>query len=233
MAFFSKGKDDEERKKEEMEELKRQVEGNETRLPEPPQVNRETEDSENAGRVRDKRVELKGNVEGAGLKEPSITLRRESSADERPQKREEHKEESDNLEETRSERKEEHPGKIDRDRGERSREKDDDFAPLFVKIDRYKEVLQKLDKIKNSLSDLQELFSLMNHLDEIKREGMSNLRKGISSLTETLISMDEEFIRPEGTGDFETTQSRSEISRTVGDLQGDLKEIKRSLDRLD
>lgn len=198
MAFWNSNED--EKKKEEMEELKRRVEGKETKLPEPPKLPEAGEPVE----------ESEGSEEEVPtFEEP--TLPTSSEQPEAPEMEEE-------LPTAR---------KVPGPKG------DEDFAPLFVKIDKYKQVLQNLEEVKNTLQDLRDLFALMNEVDEIKREGMKELRGGISELADTLISMDEKFIRPEGTEDMLEEQPSSGVSKTVQKLQDDLRGVRQEIDRLE
>ncbi|MFP4116282.1 MAG: hypothetical protein ACLFTQ_03735 [Candidatus Aenigmatarchaeota archaeon] len=195
MAFW-KSEDD---KKEEMEEVKRQVEGRDTRLPEPPKPS----PPEASG-------EEKLPEAGEEVEEPSVRTEREEGLPE-------------------EEIREDLP---DVTRKPPSQETGEDFAPLFVKIDKYKKVLQNLEQVRSSLDDLSQLFELMNQVDEVKRKGMKELRHGMSGLTDTLISMDEKFIRPEGAEEV-ITEPETGTSKTVRELQSDLRQLRDKLERIE
>jgi len=199
MAFW-KSEDD---KKEEMEELKRQVEGKGTKLPEPPSPSA----SESPELSEEEFSEMPEDIE-----EPSIAGDREEA----PRQDTERKELPD----------------VTRRPPQRKEGSSDDFAPLFVKIDKYNQVLQNLEEIRSSLDSLKELFELMNEVDEVKRRGMNELKKGMSDLANTLVSMDEKFIRPEGTDEV-ITEPETQASKTVSDLQKDLRDLRDSLERIE
>jgi len=211
MAFWKS--DDEKRR--EIEEVKKQVEGKAgegTRLPEPPKPS-STETSS---------------------PEPPAPQGGEPEEELPPEPPQETEEPIDELEEP-SLRLREDSGQgseIPVTKGPVRDTGDEEFAPLFVKIDKYREVLQDLESVRSSLNDLKQLFELMNEVDNIKRKGMKELREGISDLTGTLVSMDEKFIRPEGTEEI-TGESTSGVSKTVGELQNQLREIRDSLERIE
>lgn len=186
MAFWSKGKDD--KKEEEMEEIKRQVGGKKTKLPEPPKPSRDTDSEEEVSKMPTTQEPEPGETKESEPAIPTTTAPKTPPTDE-------------------------------------------DFAPLFVKIDKYKQVLQNLEEIKNTLNDLKELFTLMNHLDDVKGQGMDSLKQGISELADTLLSMDEKFIRPEGTEEV-IQEPKSEVSKTVQELRKELKGVRDDLERL-
>lgn len=201
MAFWESG---EEKKEEEMEEVKREVEGRKTKLPEPPEPPIPEESPERASEsIEEPSLEAPAPTpetegEGKAVKTPTPEERAPSAAGgpERPPK----------------------------GGGE--------FAPLFVKIDKYRQVLQNMEEVKNTLEDLRDLFTLMSEIDEVKRSGMKELREGISGLADTLLSMDEKFIRPKGTEKM-IEEPTSETGKTVQKLRGELKDVKKELDRLE
>ncbi len=72
------------------------------------------------------------------------------------------------------------------------------FAPLFVKIDRYREVLGLLEKGASEAETLRELLGLLREVESTRAEVEAKLKETVSSLSETLRKLDEEFVRPEG-----------------------------------
>ena len=204
MAFWKS----EDEKKEEMEEVKRQVEGEDTKLPEPPKPSKPEPEPSNEG-LPDTEEEIE---------EPSLRTERGEPPEEpepEPSQQETKKEDLPDL-----------------TRKPPQQGSGEDFAPLFVKIDKYKEVLQNLEEIRGSLDELKQLFELMNEVDEIKRRGMKELKEGMSGLAGTLVSMDDKFIRPEGTEEV-ISEPGSQTSKTVKDLQEDLRELRDSLKRIE
>lgn len=217
MAFWES---DGEKKRKEMEEVKKQVEGRETKLPEPP-APAETRKTEEA--PPRETPETGGGEEG--IEEPSLEA--PTTAPKPPQPEKEGEGESTGRER----RKEVEESSLPTTRRPEETAEEEESAPLFVKIDKYRQVIQNLEQIKNSLKDLRDLFALMDEIDGIKREGMKELRDGISSLADGLISMDEKFIRPRGAREFRK-EGPSERSRTVQELQDELKDVRRELNRL-
>lgn len=104
-------------------------------------------------------------------------------------------------------------------------------APLFVRVENYRDILGTMEEIKNMIGDLKELFSLMSSVDEVKRDGMDGLKKGISDLADALIAMDSEFVRPEDM-EGDSRETSSEVSETMKDLQSELESIRGELNEL-
>ncbi len=213
MAFWKS----DDKKKEEIEEVKRQVESRsnepDTRLPEPPKppIPEEEAPDQDPG-ISETRIDRE-------LEEPSIRMREEEPE---PELRRE--------ESSQRRRREELPEVTRRPPARGSEE--GEFAPLFVKIDKYEEILQDLEIVRGSLEDLKMLIELMNELDQVKRSGMSELTRGISGLADTLVNMDSKFIRPEGTEEA-VREPESEVGRNVRELEESLRSIRDELERLE
>lgn len=206
MAFWESSKKG--KRKEDIEEVKKQVEGRKTRLPEPPKPPTLTPERE------------------TDTEEPTVQMEKpEPRGPEPPEKPQQPQQPQQAQRSELPTTKGPITGRRQPDVG------GDNFTPLFVKIDKYRQILQNLEEIKNTLKDLRDLFALMSEVDEIKREGMKSLREGISGLTDTLISMDEKFIRPEGSEDF-IDEPRSRVSGNVRNLKDELQDIKREFSRL-
>jgi len=109
------------------------------------------------------------------------------------------------------------------------------FAPLFVKIERYREVLDRLEEIKGSMNSLKELIELLVQVDDIRREGMGMLKEAVGKLMDTIIALDEEFVRPEGAEGEIIRQPTAEsaVKSYVSDLQAELKQLRKELSKLD
>lgn len=214
MAFWKK-EDDE--RKEEMEKLKKQVQGpsegkqkqERTRLPEPP-----VDEGPQTSRSRPEEGVREGNS-------PQLTDSRQNSPSQ----------EERSLPEPPREIPDENLFGEMEEPSQPAIPKKGSGAPLFVRVENYEEILKTMEEIKDMIGDLKELFSLMSNVDDIKREGMQGLRKGISDLADALITMDSEFVRPEGMEDV-TRETSSEVFGTMQNLQNELDSIRRELDEL-
>lgn len=108
-----------------------------------------------------------------------------------------------------------------------------EFAPLFVKIDRYKEILEKLEQIKVSLHSLTDVMVLLNEVEHIRESTVKALRQGVTDLTDALIALDGEFVRPEEAEiSVRKSRERTRVEQYVGDLQSELSNLKKELARI-
>ncbi len=102
------------------------------------------------------------------------------------------------------------------------------FAPLFVKIDRYQEVLGTIDALKTTLLSVRDLLNLMQQLDKIKLEAETLMQKNIQEIVMNISNMDKEFVRPKGVEIEEHPLPKFES----GKVEGYVGELQRELDNL-
>ncbi len=112
------------------------------------------------------------------------------------------------------------------------------FAPLFVKIDRYKEILNSIENLKSILLGVRDLLNLMQQLDRMKIESETLLNKNIQEVILNISNMDKEFIRPKGVSveesahDMHDNTGYEKVGNYIGDLQRELDNLKSQLQTL-
>ncbi|MDD5417045.1 MAG: hypothetical protein PHU12_03655 [Candidatus Aenigmarchaeota archaeon] len=71
------------------------------------------------------------------------------------------------------------------------------FAPLFIKVDKYKEVLQKIQKLKTILSSLNSLARLETELEKIAEDIENVEKKNLDEFSSIIAQLDQELVRPQ------------------------------------
>ena len=102
-------------------------------------------------------------------------------------------------------------------------------APLFVKIDKYEDVLKKLNELKSSLKTLTRLISFSNEVDDLKTDIKNRIKNSTAKLTDTLISLDEVFIEPGKTRIDIHRDAQSGVEEQVYDLEEELKHLRKEI----
>lgn len=102
-------------------------------------------------------------------------------------------------------------------------------APLFVKIDRYNEILKNLEEIRGMLKSFTSAVALITEIDKIKSDAVDALRKTMTKITDSLISMDEQFIRPEPMRGEIVAKPPTEVESHLAELQAELKHLRKEL----
>lgn len=108
-------------------------------------------------------------------------------------------------------------------------------APLFIKIEKYEDVIQRLEDLKNELKTLTRLLSLHSEIEELKTDIFSRIKDSVSSLTNVLISMDEIFVKPERPDITEAGVNKEEhgVEEQILDLGEELRHLKRELTKIE
>jgi hypothetical protein len=107
------------------------------------------------------------------------------------------------------------------------------FAPLFVKLERYREILGSLNELKGTLESIRNAFMMLNEMDRLRYENMKIVQGAIDAVDERLKSLDSEFVRPVGFDDQNQTVPYAEglegeleaLKGQVEQLRGDLKTL--------
>lgn len=108
------------------------------------------------------------------------------------------------------------------------------FAPLFVKIDRYKTVLNLLGEIKEGIILLKNSLTVQKQVEDLLDENKSIVNGVIEKLEKRILSLDSEFLRP---SDYEerSFQPRYEpgtLENVMSDLKTQLETLKSELKKM-
>ncbi len=109
----------------------------------------------------------------------------------------------------------------------------DPGAPLFVKVDKYKDIITTIHELKLFLSGTKQLFTLLHEIDAVRSDAISILRATIQRLERSLVDMDAELLRPRGVDMVQQERGEaSHIESSLNDLHKQLLELKRELNHL-
>jgi hypothetical protein len=107
------------------------------------------------------------------------------------------------------------------------------FAPLFVKIDRYREILNSMNSIKNTLTMIKNTFSVMSELDKLRAENSRVIQEAIDKVDKKILTLDSEFLRPSGfIEDAPELHDIHGLQSTIMDLRSQIDQMKSELREL-
>ena len=72
------------------------------------------------------------------------------------------------------------------------------FAPLFVKIDRYKTVLNLINDLKTTIMMIKNSLGIQKQIENLRDENRKLLETAIDKVDKKILSLDSEFLRPKG-----------------------------------
>jgi hypothetical protein len=103
-------------------------------------------------------------------------------------------------------------------------------APLFVKIDRYKIVLDLIAGVKNTINTLKNVIETQKRLEELNNENRNLLEAAINTIDKQVLSLDSEFLRPKGyQEEIQPIQDTEDLEGVVGDLKSQIEGLKAEL----
>jgi hypothetical protein len=108
---------------------------------------------------------------------------------------------------------------------------DDIAAPLFVKVEKYKELLVTIQEMKIFISSIRELITIINEADHIKDDALKMLRASVQRMEKNLVEIDTDLMRPRGI-DIEVTKGDIEVRQvqsSLDELQHQLANLKKEL----
>ncbi len=109
-------------------------------------------------------------------------------------------------------------------------------APLFVKIERYRQILTAIGNMKTALVIIKNSMDTLNQIDKVRNQTIGIVNDIIGKMDEKLIDLDNDLLRPAG---FQTSEVASpeqqdirSIEATVSDLQGQIEQLKTELNKV-
>lgn len=109
------------------------------------------------------------------------------------------------------------------------------YAPLFVKIDRYRNIISSLGSIKAAMGLVKNSFSALSELDKARVQTMGLIRDALEKIEKKMDSLDNELVRPTGFNTLsapEEYQDVHNVQATVADLKGQIQQLKGELQRM-
>lgn len=109
-------------------------------------------------------------------------------------------------------------------------------APLFVKIDRYRQILNTIGNIKTALMIVKNSLGTLHQIEKVRDETFNIVNDIVNKMDEKLVNLDNELLRPAGF--HETREGSPEeqdirtIEATVADLRGQIEQLKAELGKM-
>ncbi len=109
-------------------------------------------------------------------------------------------------------------------------------APLFVKMDRYRQILTTIGNLKTSLMIVKNSLATLKQIEKVRDDTFSIVSDVIEKMDDKLIDLDNNLLRPAGFHESEETSAEKQdirsIEATVADLQGQIEQLKSELGKM-
>ncbi|MBI4010152.1 MAG: hypothetical protein HY361_03105 [Candidatus Aenigmarchaeota archaeon] len=108
------------------------------------------------------------------------------------------------------------------------------FAPLFIKIDRYRNILNALGQLRTSIVMIRNSFSTLNELEKARFETLKLIEDAVGRVEIKLSALDSELLRPAGhhpeiSPEYQDVET---VHATVADLKGQIDQLKAEMEQL-
>jgi len=100
-------------------------------------------------------------------------------------------------------------------------------APLFVKIEKYRNILNNLNDLKATVLMLKNALIVQKEIERTRDENINLIQSGINKIDKKLLALDTEFLRPRGY----VEQLPTHIHESEG-LEGAVDNLKSQIDDL-
>jgi hypothetical protein len=108
-------------------------------------------------------------------------------------------------------------------------------APLFVKIDKYREVLKGVQEMKLFVSGVKQTFVVLQEIEALRADAINIMRATVQKLDKSITEMDAELLRPKGVSLNDMGVAAAEVHHlesTLTDLQKQLGTLRRDMEGL-
>lgn len=108
-------------------------------------------------------------------------------------------------------------------------------APLFVKVDKYREILSGIQEMKIFVSGTRQLFNVLHELETVRTDAINIMRATIQRLEKSIVEIDSELLRPRGVGVSDVVQGNVEaqhLEDSLTELQTQLAGLRKELQEL-
>ncbi len=110
-----------------------------------------------------------------------------------------------------------------------------EFAPLFVKVGRYRETLETIENLENYLRGMSKLFDLVNELEKIRVMNITALNKMYQKASMTASKLYSGLLKPKGMkleGNLGNKVEMDKLGEVVSDLNNELTNLKGEIEKI-
>jgi hypothetical protein len=106
------------------------------------------------------------------------------------------------------------------------------IAPLFVKIEKYKEILEDIQKLRVSLKNIQFLLAFRDQIKKIDTEADELMLKSIQNFSQTTNQFSMNFAIPRGVSYIPRPPAEEKADETVSDLGEKISRLREELEKI-
>jgi len=105
-------------------------------------------------------------------------------------------------------------------------------APLFVKIDKYKEILENMQMLKANLYELQKLLSIREKIEKSKSDSDVIIEKALEKLTDTINKLNREFTIPKRLKPYVKGVKTTKVDGFISELDAEIRKLRDEISKI-
>lgn len=112
------------------------------------------------------------------------------------------------------------------------------FAPLFVKLDRYRQILNLVGYLKNSITLMRNSLATLNELEKARNETVRIVYDALEKIEKGIGELDSELVRPAGYSSEDDELEKPEyrdvetVGATIADLREQIEQLKSEVEAI-
>jgi len=112
---------------------------------------------------------------------------------------------------------------------------DREYAPLFIKVEKYKEALETIENLENYLKGMSKLFELVNKIEKIRTTNLNALTQIYKKALATASKLYSGLLKPKGIkfeGELVSEVELQKLDSVINDLNKELELLKEEIDNI-
>jgi hypothetical protein len=106
-------------------------------------------------------------------------------------------------------------------------------APVFIKMDKYKEILQKINDLRSSMNKIEDILRVRKNMHEINLKSDEMLEKNFQEFAEATNHFKREFVVARNIPFYPEDEDKKETDKDFSKLSGEISKLKKDLENLD
>jgi len=107
------------------------------------------------------------------------------------------------------------------------------IAPIFVRVDKYKEILSHIQDLKLTIANLENVLAIRKHIHRVNAESDDILEKALQKFADSTSMFGKEFITPRGPEQFAKGEKPADvIDSTISQLGAEVVRLKQELEKI-
>ncbi len=104
--------------------------------------------------------------------------------------------------------------------------------PVFIKLDRYEEIINNINNIRTSLSNLHEIMKVFEEIENTRSDVIESIRATVDKIDAGISYLDSILVKPSGLGIKPEKLTSDELDKSLEKLKKEIEDIKNAVSSL-